>query len=142
MSEAMKAGLLKLEVKDAQLEASDSDPLTFCFGRVLRAPELKYLLDDTSGERFKDGPPMIWGDGCGVVFVDSVTPSRPVFRRYCSTCGESRSRRRAKVVDRVEAAVWAERVPALGGWRLACSGCGERFFATTPQRRRCDRCRH
>jgi hypothetical protein len=128
------AKLSPIEAKRAQLEASAGRPLTFCFGRICRVPELKQLVDAK----------IVWGDGCGVVFADSVTSSRPVFRRYCSACGKSkgRQRRREDIIDRVSAMVWSERLPALGGWRVTCSNCGERFFARTPQRRRCDNCRH
>jgi hypothetical protein len=132
VSNAKAAGLLTLETKAAQLQAAEGRPLTFCFGRICKVHELKQLVDAE----------VVWGDGCGVVFVDSVTSSRPIFVRYCTACGASKQRRRAAIIARLTATVWAERVPVAGGWRLTCTGCGERFFTPTPQRRRCDNCRH
>jgi hypothetical protein len=133
LAQARDAGLLNLEAKCAQLEASDGRPLTFCFGYVRRVSELKPHIDAE----------IVWGDGCGVVFVDSVTSSRPVFASYCAVCqAKGKARRRADIVARSAAAVWKERLPVAGGWRSTCTGCGERFFATMPQRSRCDRCQH
>jgi hypothetical protein len=126
--------LSSLEAKRAQLEASNERPaLTFCFGHVCRVEELRQVVDAE----------IVWGEGCGIVFPDSVTDSQPVFARYCSACGEKgRHRRRLDIVARVAGMVWSERVPVLGGWRVTCSRCGRRFFAEAPQRRRCDTCRH
>jgi len=126
--------LSPLEAKRAQGEASSERPaLTFCFGHVCRVEELRQVVDAE----------IVWGDGCGIVFPDSATDSRPVFARYCSACGEKgRHRRRSDIVARVAGMVWSERVPVLDGWRVTCSQCGQRFFAETPQRRRCDTCRH
>jgi ribosomal protein L33 len=82
------------------------------------------------------------GDGCGVVFADSVSLQRPVFSRYCPDCRRKPGGRfRYEILMRCVAAC-SGRIAVSGGWRLTCSGCGERFFATTPQRRRCDQCRH
>jgi hypothetical protein len=123
------------EAKRAQLEAAGGQPLTVCFGRDKhrRIPE---MVDGEIAWGF-------FGDGCGVVFADSVTDSRPVFARYCYVCREkSESRRRSEIVARTAAAAWDGRVAVAGGWRLNCRGCGERFFSDTPQRYRCDNCQH
>jgi hypothetical protein len=143
-----------LQAKQAQVEAGRGRPLTICFGKrypPARLPDLRDVLDprgevpeyliptiDWRAGRRKEGA----GDGCGKVFTDSVTASRPVFARYCSVCREkSEDRRQAESRARI-VATWEGRFAVAGGWRLACSGCGERFFATAPQQRRCDRCRH
>jgi hypothetical protein len=126
-----------VEAKRAQIEASGGRPLTFCFGRRRhrRITELRLLIDAEIAWGFL-------GDGCGAVFADSVTDSRPVFARYCQVCREkSEPRRRTEILARATA-TREGRFAVSGGWRLTCSGCGERFFATTPQRRRCDHCRH
>jgi hypothetical protein len=123
------------EAKRAQIEAAGGRPLTVCFGRDhhRRIPEM-VAAEIAWG---------FFGDGCGVVFSDSVTDSRPVFARYCSVCREKpETRRRSEIVARTAAAVWDGRVSVAGGWRLSCRGCGERFFSDTPQRRRCDNCQH
>jgi hypothetical protein len=101
--------------------------------RIRRVSELKGIVDAE----------IVWGDGCGLVFADLDTESRTVFDRYCESCRrKGKKLRRAEIVSRVSAAVRNERLPAIGGWRATCSNCGDRFFTTTPQRRRCDRCRH
>jgi hypothetical protein len=134
--ESARDRLGSVEGKRAQMEAS-ARPLTVCFGRRAhrRIPELKLLVDaEISWGTF--------GDGCGVIFADSVTDSRPVFARYCPVCREkSERRRRNEIVARVAAAAEG-RVRVPGGWRLTCRGCGERFSAPTPRRRRCPQCRH
>lgn len=127
-----RAQLSTLEAKRAQLEAAGGRPLTFCFGQICRVPELKSLVDAE----------IVWGDGCGVVFVDSVTTSRPVFARYCKACRKGKRKRRRALIDRLTATVWDERVEVAYGWRITCRGCRERFFSPTAQRRRCDRCSH
>jgi ribosomal protein L33 len=136
--ELARDALGPVQAKQAQLEATDGRPLTVCLGRHygdhLRFPELRSLLNAE----------IVWdpSDGCGVVFADATTSSRPVFARYCPVCREfPEARRRAGILAR-SIAVWAGRFAVAGGWRLTCTGCGERFFATTPQRRRCDRCQH
>jgi hypothetical protein len=125
------------EAKLAQIEAAEGRPLTICFGCVKhrRIPELKQLVNAEIAWGFL-------GDGCGVVFADSVTDSRPVFARYCSVCRQkSENRRRSEIFARSTAA-WEGRFLLNGGWRLTCSRCGKRFSTATPQRRRCDNCRH
>jgi hypothetical protein len=120
------------EAKRLQIEATGGRPLTVCFGRRMRrVHEMKQFVDtDVAHTPF--------GDGCGAIFVDSVSR----FSRYCPAC-------RKKPGGRLHAEVLARCIAASegrfllhGGWRLACSGCGERFSAPTPQRRRCNNCRH
>lgn len=145
--EDIRDKLSSREAKKAQLEATNGRPLTICFGtrRRRRLPELAVLWRAQRDDPDEEVTIIDWGlygDGCGVIFRDSVTQSRPVFARYCKVCRDfSEPRRREDVLRRV-AALWDGRLPVVGGWRLTCTGCGERFFSPTSQRRRCDRCRH
>jgi hypothetical protein len=120
------------EAKRLQIEASDGRPLTVCFGRRMRRiPELKQFVDtDVAHTPF--------GDGRGAIFTDSLNR----FSRYCPDCRKKPGGRlRAEILSRCIAACEG-RFFTHGGWRLTCRGCGERFVATVPQQRRCDRCRH
>jgi hypothetical protein len=127
--------------KQAQIDAGEGRPLTFCFGSTKhrRLPELKNWPLDHLGLS-----EIVWGfsgDGCGGIFVDSTTDSRPVFAAYCPVCREKGHGRRAGEVIAGIARLFQGRFPAYGGWRVTCT-CGERFFTTTPQRTRCDGCQH
>jgi hypothetical protein len=133
--ERARAPITAAQAKRLQLQVTDR-PLTVCFGRrVRRIPEMRQFVDtDVAHAPF--------GDGCGVVFADSTSSRRPVFSRYCPGCRKKPGgRRRAEILARCIAACEG-RFLLPGGWRLSCSACGERFFAPTPQRRRCDHCRH
>jgi hypothetical protein len=132
-----------LEAKRLQIEVSEGRPLTLCFGRrVRRIAEMKQVVDTEGQCVDTDIAHTPAGDGCGVVFADSVSLQRPVFSRYCPNCRRKPGGRlRNQILARCVAAC-SGRVAVPGGWRLTCSGCRERFFATTPQRRRCDQCRH
>jgi len=137
-----------LEAKQAQVEAGRGRPLTICFGKrypPARLPDLRDVLDPRGEVPEYLIPTIDWGldgDGCGKVFTDSVTASRPVFARYCFVCREKSEDRRQGEIRARSVAAWEGRFAVAGGWRLGCSGCGERFVATAPQQRRCDRCRH
>jgi hypothetical protein len=122
------------EAKQAQIEAAGGRPLTVCFGRDKHRRIREMVAAEIAWGFF--------GDGCGVVFADSVMDSRPVFARYCSVCREKPESRRRSEILAWSTAAWEGRFAVAGGWRLACTGCGERFFSDTPQRRRCDNCRH
>jgi hypothetical protein len=134
--EQARAAVSSLEAKLLQIEAAGGRPLTVCFGRRIRRIEemMQFVGTDIAHTPF--------GDGCGVVFPDSVSASRPIFRRYCSRCREKPGGRiRSEILARSIAASEG-RIAVAGGWRLSCHGCGERFFTQTPQRRRCEHCRH
>ena len=134
--EQARGSVSRLEGKRLQIEVAEGRPLTVCFGRRVRRIEemIQFVGTDIAHTPL--------GDGCGVVFPDSVSASRPIFRRYCSRCRQKPGRRiRSEILARCIAACEG-RIPVVGGWRLSCHGCGERLFTQTPQRRRCDRCRH
>lgn len=118
--------------KQIQLEATGGRPLAVCFGRrVRRIPEMRQFVGT-------DLAHMSFGDGCGVIFADSAAR----FSRYCPDCRKKPGGRlRAEILARAIAASEG-RFLLHGGWRLTCSGCGERFSTASPQRRRCDNCRH
>jgi hypothetical protein len=135
--ELARDALGPVEAKRAQIEATKGRPLTVCFGcrRHRQISELRQFVDAE----------IAWGtfgDGCGRIFADSVTDSRPVFARYCPVCREkSEARRRVEILARAIAASEG-RFLLHGGWRLTCKGCGERFSTASARRRRCDNCRH
>jgi hypothetical protein len=130
--ERAREAVSTVEAKLLQIQASEGRPLTLCFGRRMRRIlEMKQFVGtDVAHTSF--------GDGCGTIFADSTTR----FSRYCPDCRKKPGGRlRGEILARCIAACEG-RFLLHGGWRLTCRGCGERFFAPTPQRRRCDRCRH
>jgi hypothetical protein len=112
----------RAKAKHLQLEATGGEPpLGVCVGKRARAGAL-----------------LPFGDGCGLIFVDSRTR----FSCYCPGCNRKPGgRKREKVLSHRKAAATA-RFAVSEGWSIACTGCGKRFVAPTPQRRRCARCRH
>jgi len=146
--EQARENVSTVEAKRLQLDATSGHPLTVCFGRrVRRIP--RRISESGPGETLAL---LAYGDGCGVVFVDSERR----FARYCPKCREKPGRRFRDELVRRRAAADEGRIRVrqswliaaskpeseIAGWKLSCTGCGERFFAPTPQRRRCDRCRH
>jgi hypothetical protein len=127
------------QAKRVQSAAVGDRPLGVCVGRRARkTPALAGAL-------------LPFGDGCGKVFADSRTR----FARYCPDCRRKPGKRLAEETLRGRLDAAEGRAPIryswltaafepeseLAGWRITCS-CGERFFARTRQRRRCDNCRH
>ena len=127
------------QAKRHQVAAVGDRPLAVCFGR-----------------RARQTPPaggalLSFGDGCGVIFADS----RSRFARYCPNCQRKPGKRLQDEILRQRLAAGEGRAMVrhswltpgfapefeVAGWRITCS-CGERFTATTRQRRRCDNCRH
>lgn len=73
--------------KRLQLQASDGEPLTVCFGKRARStavapPHQKQVYP--------------YGDGCGLVHPDSTGLRRPSFRYYCPRCRQQETKRQAK----------------------------------------------
>jgi hypothetical protein len=118
--------------KRLQIEASGGRPLAVCFGRRMRrVREMQQFVGTELAH-------MSFGDGCGVIFADSAAR----FSRYCPDCRKKPGGRlRAEILARAIAASEG-RFLLHGGWRVTCSGCGERFSTASPRRRRCDNCRH
>lgn len=128
------------QAKRLQIAAVGDRPLAVCLGRA------RWKIRPFSGALLP------FGDGCGIIFADS----RSRFARYCPGCREKPGGRLRDEVLRKRLAAVEGRVAVkhswltpefapeneIAGWRVTCSGCGERFFAATPQRRRCDSCRH
>jgi hypothetical protein len=114
--------------KRLQKDAAAGHPLTVCFGR--RAPSFSSF-----------------GNGCGIVFPDSLSR----FSLYCPACRKKPGGRRAREgITRRRRADWNERVPVprldaegrpIATWRLTCSSCLKRFETQEPRVSRCDDCR-
>jgi hypothetical protein len=79
-----------LEAKVIQREAAAGrPPLSVCAGRrVRRLPE--HVLRNNAPDIWEDGGSLIWaaayGDGCGVIILDSSEPRPP--NKYCEDCAK------------------------------------------------------
>lgn len=121
--------------KQLQLEASKGQPLAACIGRSCckRPP----LSDSATSERrvvfFSRG------DGCGIIFRDSISLKRPWFHSYCPDCRKRKLGRELK--GRLEAGLWGRQsVPLPDGscyFIGKCSVCSEVFKTFDVRQQRC-----
>jgi hypothetical protein len=139
------------EAKELQLEAADGRPLTVCFGHFWQPLTPAPALDYFNNVRWSgDGLLHSHGDGCGLVYPDSVsTLGRSPFRIYCPACSAKASERRQKAqsgsvaiaAGREQVVVGFDNGEPVLGWSGECGSCRETFVAKRPDVRRCERCR-
>jgi hypothetical protein len=130
----------KKELKQVQLEVAAGRPLTICFGHRSRHTSLPSPFD-----RFV----YPHGDGCGLVHTDSIGLRRPNFSGYCPHCRGRTTQLKDAAVVRARAAsegrfrvlVFDDQGRPVDAWSGRCSNGGHEFLATSPQARRCERCR-
>jgi predicted RNA-binding Zn-ribbon protein involved in translation (DUF1610 family) len=126
--------------KRLQLDAADGHPLTVCFGKRARSTAVP--------------PPhhsqvYPYGDGCGLVYPDSVGLRRPTFRYYCPQCGTSETGRQRNARSLAVAQLrglepvltFDENGQPTPAWAGSCTSCGEDFVTTDRRVSRCNRCR-
>jgi len=86
--EAVVARLSRRQAKEIQREAAgDRDPLTVCVGKRLRRLPQRVLAKHAPDllEHYKENiVPLGAGDGCGVIFVDTLAERTP--KMYCERC--------------------------------------------------------
>jgi hypothetical protein len=123
--------------KRLQLEASNGQPLAVCIGRSWRnRPPLPDSATSPGRIVF-----LSRGDGCGIIFRDSVSLKRPWFHSYCPDCRKRKLDRELK--GRLEAGLWGRQsVPLPDGSRYfigKCSVCGDVFKTFDVRQLRCQK---
>jgi hypothetical protein len=123
--------------KQLQLEASKGQPLAVCIGRSWRnRPQLPDSATSPGRIVF-----LSRGDGCGIIFRDSVSLKRPRFHSYCPSCRKRKLDRELK--GRLKAGLWGRQsVPLPNGSRYfigKCSVCGDVFKTFDVRQSRCQK---
>jgi hypothetical protein len=133
-----------IDAKAVQLEVSDGRPLTVCVGK--RWYDFPPLADMAGPGVF-----IPHGDGCHLVYPDSVSTrgrGLRLFRQHCPACRRRATLRRQAAVHRSRAfeagrelvvAGYDEAGAPVEMWWGRCA-CGEMFLSRRPDTTRCASC--